>query len=568
MTKPYYLFILVATMYIDTSTTHLNGKTYARYLLRESYREDGKVKHRTIANLSACSPEEISAMKLALSHKHNIKNLSEQLSTRKLSIQSKQGLSVGGVWLLKSLAKEIGLEKILGETREGKLALWQIIARAIDQGSRLSSVRLAASHAACDTLNLAAFDEDDLYKNVEWLCENQKQIEEMLYRLLPEEEMKLLLYDVTSSYFEGTCNELSAYGYNRDGKRGKEQIVIGLLCNSEGTPITVQVFEGNTQDPKTLTEQLRETAKRFELKNVIWVGDRGMIKKSQIEQITEAGFHYITAITKPQIKTLCKNEVIQMDLFDNEITEVTDTEENIRYILRRNPVREAEIKASRESKWAKLQKLVNEKNAYLKEHKKAKTETALEVVKQKAAKLKASSWSIIEAGDRSIQLRRDEEAIKKEVELDGCYVIKSDVAECEMTKEMLHRSYKELAMVEQAFRTSKTAHLELRPIYVRNAERTRGHVFVVMLAYRLIKELKKRWENLEITVEEGLASLSTLTSIEVIINKGAPINQIPIPNEMNQELLKAAKVKLPRVLASKGEIVATRKKLVSERKIQ
>ena len=211
-------------MYVDQSTS---GK-YKRFLLRESYRHNGKVKHRTIANLSACSPEEIEAIRLALRHKDDLTalvSLSEQVRLR-------QGLSVGGVWLVYDLARQLGIEQALGPSRQGKLALWQVIARVIDQGSRLSAVRLAGSHAACDVLGLESFNEDDLYGNLDWLAEHQGAIEDRLFRAMADEGGPgLYLYDVTSSYLEGECNELSAFGYNRDGKKGKRQVVIGLLCD-------------------------------------------------------------------------------------------------------------------------------------------------------------------------------------------------------------------------------------------------------------------------------------------------------------------------------------------------
>ena len=222
-------------MYVDSSTVKQGNKSYTRYLLRESYREGKKVRHRTIANLSKCSEEEIAAIRLALRHK---KNLSE-LTDKGKSFLQKQGLSIGAVWLVYDIARQLGIVNAFGTTRHGKLGLWQVIARVIDQGSRLSAVRLAGCHAACDVVGLGKFDEDDLYVNLDWLCENQATIEDRLFRnLYLTDKPGLFLYDVTSSYFEGTHNELSAFGYNRDGKKGKQQIVIGLLCNETGVPLS------------------------------------------------------------------------------------------------------------------------------------------------------------------------------------------------------------------------------------------------------------------------------------------------------------------------------------------
>ncbi len=261
-------------MYVDRSTVRSkSGKSYTRYLLRESYREDGKVKHRTIANLSRCKPQEIEAIRLALRHKADL----TQWGGAGKDVQLEQGLSIGAVWTVHQVARELGIVKALGSDRQGKLALWQVIARVIDQGSRLSAVRLAGSHAACDILNLDSFHEEHLYANLDWLCQQQADIERRLFQArYPNEQArpKLFLYDVTSSYLEGTHNELSAFGYNRDGKRGKQQIVIGLLCDQQGVALSIEVFQGNTSDPKTFLPQVRKAAQRFGASEVTFVGDR------------------------------------------------------------------------------------------------------------------------------------------------------------------------------------------------------------------------------------------------------------------------------------------------------
>ena len=193
-------------------------KTYTRHLLRESFRDNGKVKHRTIANISSCTEEEIEAIRLALRHKHNLAQMGDLNS----DIVIRQGLSVGAVWTLYDLARQSGLAQALGNTRDGRLALWQVLARVIDQGSRLSAVRLATSHAACDVLNLETFNEDHLYENLDWLSAEQSRLEDRLFRMrYKDEKPQLFLYDVTSTYLEGTKNELGAFGYNRYGKKGK-----------------------------------------------------------------------------------------------------------------------------------------------------------------------------------------------------------------------------------------------------------------------------------------------------------------------------------------------------------
>ena len=545
-------------MYIDKSIT--NGK-YVRYLLRENYREDGKVKHKTIANLSNCSSVEIEAIKLALKHKDDL----NELGSMRESVSLKQGLSVGGVWLVYQIAKELAIVSSLGSKREGKLALWQVIARVIDQGSRLSAVRLASSHAVCDVLDLDSFNEEDLYANLDWLEENQSKIEERLYKAIyPDKKPSLFLYDVTSSYLEGSHNELGAFGYNRDGKKGKRQIVIGLLCDENGVPLSIEVFDGNTQDQKTLSSQIRKVAERFGGKEVTFVGDRGMIKSGQIEQLGEEGFHYITAITKPQVEKLINDGILQMSLFDEELAEI-ETDEFLRYVLRRNPIRQEEIRRARTEKLEKLEKEIKKQNIYLMEHKLAKEETAIRKIKKLSKKLKIEEWIEIKIEERKISVSIEKEKLNEEEKLDGCFVLKTDLPKGAISKETILSRYKDLSKVEWAFRTSKTVELQMRPIHVRLKSRTRGHASVVMLAYKIVHELSNRWQAIESTVEEGIKELSTLCTIDVQIEGKPAFNKIPEPSQSIKNLLKGAKVTLPDALRSKGIKVATRKKLVKNR---
>ena len=214
-----------------------------------------------------------------------------------------------------------------------------------------------------DFLRLGKFSENDLYKNLDWIAGHQHEIENTLYkRRHGSKPCRLFLYDVTSSYFEGVENELANYGYNRDKKRGKMQIVIGLLCDEEGVPLAVEVFEGNTGDVQTFHSQIRKVADRFHVKQVVFVGDRGMIKSAQQQELTEEGFGFITALTKPQIETLIHRGDIQLELFDEDVSEVA-LDNGKRYILRRNPVRAEEIAASRTSKLQSLRDFVAKKTS-------------------------------------------------------------------------------------------------------------------------------------------------------------------------------------------------------------
>ena len=547
-------------MYIDIAHIKQNGKIYKRALLRESYREKGKVKHRTIANISKCSDEEISAIKLALKYKGDL----TKVGSFKDNIQSKQGLSVGAIALLKTLADRLHITEAFGDSIEGKLALWQVMARIIDQGSRLSAVRLAQSHAVCNLLNIHGFNEDTLYSNLDWLCDNQEAIENKLFsmRYKSAEVPRLFLYDVTSSYLEGMENELSDWGYNRDGKKGKLQIVIGLLTDEDGVPVSVEVFKGNTNDTKTFFNQIQKITNRFKIKEVTMAGDRGMIKTVQIKELKEANFNYITAITKPQIETLVKNGILQYGLFSDTLCEIISDSE--RYILRKNPQRAEEIEQTRQEKISKLQSIVKEQNIYLLEHEKAHMSVAKTKVQNAIDRLKLSTFIGVKSEERILSLELDKKKEEESKQLDGCYVIKTELAS-EISMQTIHQRYKDLALVEQGFRTMKTGFLETRPVFVRKEKRTRGHVFIVMLAYLIIHELKKLWAELDITVEEGIAELSTISSMEIKIGETS-YHQIPQPRDKGAKLLELANVNLPNILTCTNANVATKRKLSKGRK--
>jgi len=550
-------------MYVDKSRITVRGRTYTRVLLRQSYRDHGKVKHRTIANLTACSPEEIQGIELAFKHKKDLESLT---LASEGPLLLRQGLSFGAVWTLHQVAERLGIVGALGSDRPGKLALWQVLARAIDQGSRLSAVRLAGSHAACDVLGLGPFNEDQLYPNLAWLAENQAGIEQRLFEHLhPDNCPGLFLYDVTSSYLEGEHNALAAWGFNRDGKRGKQQIVIGLLCDGQGRALSIEVFAGNTSDPKTLGAQIKKAAERFGGHEVTFVGDRGMIKGPQIKELGQKGFHYITAISKPQIEALLKQQVLQMELFDNPLCEVASLPDKVRYILRRNPQRAREIEQSRQSKRASLTELLQEKNGYLEEKPRARVTTALNALQARALKLKIDGWIRFEAQGRQLVMSVDEEALAEATKLDGCYVLKTDLLADWATMQVVHDRYKDLALVEQNFRTSKTVELEMRPIHVRLEASTRGHAFVVMLAHRLVQELQQAWAGENLTVGEGIQELASLCVTEVVINGQVKAQLVPEGRPQVKRLLELAQVELPKKLRYAGSIVSTKKHLKKTR---
>jgi transposase len=548
-------------MYIDDQTFIRDGRIYRRALLRNSYRSNGKICHGTIANLSQCPEKEIDAIKLALKHKDNLKDLIEATG----KVKTKQGLSVGAVWALNQLSKKIGINKALGRGREAKLVLWMTLASVIEQGSRLSIVRMAQRHAACDILNLDSFNEDDLYKAMDWLDERQHKIEKSLFNQRYHDiKPQFYLYDVTSSYLEGNQNELGEWGYNRDGKKGKKQIVIGLMTDEEGWPISTEVFQGNTKDTATVKSQIEKMAQKFGVTQVTFVGDRGMIKSAQISDLSGENFNYITAITKPQIEKMMKDGVLQMSLFDKKLCEVSN--DGIRYILRRNPARAQEIADSRESKLESLKRLVNQQNSYLSGHSRAKVDVAIRKVNEKSKALKIDEWAKVESNDRILNIKIDEDKRAEKSRLDGCYVIKTDLPNDIASIHTIHSRYKDLTEIEFAFRTMKTVLLEMRGIFVRKANRTRAHVFIIMLAYLIAYQLRRLWYDIELTVEEGIKELSSICAIEVMTAKGITYQTIPEPRELGKTLLSKIGISLPDAIPCRDVKVHTRKKLVPERK--
>jgi transposase len=546
-------------MYITKHYSKIaSGKKYRSVLLRESYRENGKVKNRTLANLKNLPDNLIHIIEVALKNKNELAALQ---AAELPGMQIIQGKSVGDLLAIKHISDELGITAALGINFQGKLALWQVMARIIGQGSRLSAVRLASEE--CDVGSVLelkrGFDENDLYKNLAWLADNQIKIEDAIFqgRYANGRKPSIFLYDVTSTYLEGNHNDLAEFGYNRDKKKGKKQIVIGLLCDEEGNPISTQVFKGNTQDPATVSEQVKKIVQRFGCTDITFVGDKGMIKKGQIDLLHEEGFHYITSITKPQIEKLLSNGVIKIESFDITVCEIV--EEHARYILRRNPVRAKEMKQTRKEKLVRIKNLLDEENEYLRNHVKANPAKALNRVSARIKQYKCQSWLTATRNERLLTLKLNSEAMAEDAKLDGCYVIKTDLCSDTINAKTIHDRYKDLALVEWAFRTEKTTHLELRPIYVQREKSTHGHVFTLMLAYLIIRHLAKHWEKINLKVEEGIRLLSKLCTQELHIIDRKPQIYIPTPINREKQLLEAIDLTLPKTLKKIEVPIKTRK---------
>ena len=526
-------------MFIQKIHKKTAKKTYTTVYLTENYRENGKIKHRFLANLSALPEKYIEGLQQMLKGE-KINNISD--------LHLSQGKSFGAISVVNKLANELGIKQALGNCKQAKLAMIQIAARIISPGSRNYTANEWSKFQALEAIfKIKKFNEDDLYANLDWLNENQSEIEQKIFnhRHKNQDIKEIYLYDVTSSYFEGNKNELAEYGYNRDKKRGKKQIVIGLLTDKYGYPVSIEVFKGNTGDTSTFSNQLKKLKDVFGVETVVFVGDKGMVKSTQIEEIIsdEYKWNYLTSITKNQINTLIKNDVIQLELFEDKLVEVTD-KEDVRYILRKNPHRAKEIKDNRKSKIACIKELANNQNIYLKEHPKAQEHVALNKVQEKIARLKLSGFISCNIENRTICVKTDLAKQKKEAELDGCYVIKTDVSKSKLTTKLAHDRYKDLAKVESAFRTMKTTIENVRPIYVRKEIRTRAHVFIAMLSYLIIKYMSERLQGLKYSRRFTIECLDKIAYLEYQY-EGKKISIIPdkLNNEQNN-ILKALNIQL------------------------
>ena len=529
-------------MYVDSVP---NRNSPPAILLRESFRQGRKVLKRTLANLSDWPAQRVQALRRLL------KGELDHLGT----VDPINGPVFGLLFALKQVADALGISAALGKTRLAKLALFLVLARVAHQGSRLSAVRWARNHAVAEVLGLGRFDEDHLYAALDDLCDRQQSIERALYRRYlrgRHAPPRLFLYDITSSYLEGQHNALGDFGFPRDGKRGKLQIVFGLLSDEEGEPLAVRVFAGNTADSVTVVDQIRILKERFGVQELVFVGDRGMVKSKGKQALQEAGLRYITALTDPQIRRLLREGTLQMDLFSEEVCEVQA--DGLRYLLRKN-LAEAEREQHRlADKLAKLTKKVQQRNQQVQTSARCQPEAGLRWLQPWVARHKLTGLVGLRLQGREMVLERNEAAEERALELAGCYAVVTDVPPEGMSGQAVHDSYVRLQKVERDFRTLKTGLLEVRPMWVRKEKRTRGHVFCCMLALKLTRALEQRLQAAfgttdgdphTITLPDALASLSRLCLQHYEIDEQTMVTRLPRADADQKQILAALGVRLP-----------------------
>jgi transposase len=455
-------------------------------LLRESFREQGKVKNRTLANISHWPPAQIEALRQVLKGNTRVGPALAE------AFEVVRSLPHGHVAAVLATLRRLKLDQLLQPGPERTRVLALIVQRVVEAGSKLATARALRSETAHSTLGaelgVEAVDEDDLYAALDWLLPQQAQLEAALARRHLGEG-SLVLYDVSSTYFEGHCCPLARYGHSRDERRGNPQIVFGLLTDADGCPLAVEVFEGNTADPRTVAIQIAKLRERFELKEVVVVGDRGMLTQARIEQELRpvAGLEWITALRSGQIQKLVSEGALQLSLFDQtDLAEITHPDyPGERLVVCRNPLLAQERARKREDIMVAAQKKLEAIAAAtrrperpLRDPERINYRIGEALGPKKVGKY--FQWQLTAQG---LSFQRDPQRIARDAALDGIYVLRTSLKSQRLDAAQTVRSYKRLAQVERAFRVLKSLELEIRPIHHRLAGRVRAHVLLCLLAY-------------------------------------------------------------------------------------
>jgi len=460
-------------------------------LLRESFRQGGKVRNRTLANLSHWPPEQIEALRQVLRGGRAALGTVGRLEDAFDVVRSRPH---GHVAAVVGTLRRVGLASLIasGPSRQRQLCVAMIAARVVEPCSKLATARgfdPQRRHSTLgELLELERCDEEDLYAAMDWLLPRQDRIEAALARRHLEEGT-LVLYDITSTYFEGRRCPLARLGHSRDGKKGKLQIVFGLLTNALGCPVAVEVFEGNTSDPTTLASQVRKLRERFALSRLVLVGDRGMITAARIRQDLKPveGLEWITALRAPAIRKLADGGSLQLGLFDErDLAEIHSPEyPGERLIACRNPALAAERARKREElleaterELEKVAEATRRRRAPLR----GRERIALRVGKV-LGRFKVGKHFRLRITDTALRFERNEARIAREAALDGIYIIRTSVKQEALSAQEAVRTYKSLSVVERAFRSLKSVDLHVRPIHHHLERRVRAHVLLCMLAY-------------------------------------------------------------------------------------
>ena len=492
-----------------------NRKSPPAILLREGWRENGKVKKRTLANLTKWPPQKIDALRRVLRN--------EPLVGREEAFDIVRSKPHGHVAAVLGTLRKLRVERAIAgaDSPERRRVLAMIVARILDPGSKLATARGLAEATARDslaeTLALGEIDEDDLYAAMDWLIERQHAIE----RRLAKRHLKdgaLVFYDLTSVHMEGRRCPLAKRGYSRDGRRGKVQIEFGLLCDAEGRPVAVEVFAGNTADPATVGAQVDKLRHRFGFSRVVLVGDRGMLTEARIrEDVRPSGLDWISALRGPAVRSLVESGAVQLSLFDEtDLVEIrSDAYPGERLMVCRNPLLAEERARKREELLRATEALLDPiVAAASREKRRLKGADKIGVrVGKVVGKYKMAKHFELDIEEDAFGYRRKPESIAAEAALDGLYVVRTSLPAGELDAEGAVRAYKRLSAVERAFRSLKTVDLKVRPVFHHAANRVRAHVFLCMLAYYVEWHLRERLKPLLFDDDDPAAAEAARASV-------------------------------------------------------
>jgi hypothetical protein len=469
-----------------------SGREYVTHLLRRTYREGDKVRNETVGNLSHLPAELVEVVRAWLR--------GERFLVSVEAFEVERSLPHGHVAAVLAMARELGLARLLDRERspERQRSLAMLCQRVLQPGSKLACTRQLAQSTLAEELGVGEVDSDELYAALDWLFERQERIEARLARRHLAEGT-LVLYDVSSSYFEGRTCPLAQLGYSRDRRRGSLQIVYGLVCDPEGRPIAIEVFPGGVHDDQTLRAQVERLRRRFGLATVVLVLDRGMITEANLEALrSEQGMAWISALKAPQVKKLVKEGSLQLSLFDElSLAEIASADyPGERLVVCRNPLVAEERRRKREDLLAATEALLAPIRQRVEQGTLRGAAQIGLAVGEVANKRKVRKHFELTIEDDRFAYRRKEAQIAAEAALDGFYVLRTNVPTDQLSGSEVVRSYKALAQAERAFRTLKGPELELRPIHHRLDERVRAHAFLCLLAYYLAWHLRRAWAEL------------------------------------------------------------------------
>ncbi len=484
-------------VHVATTRRHYKGKTYETHLLRRSYREGGKVRTETLGNISHLPAELIELVRRGLRGEHFI-SAAEALEIRR-------SLPHGGVVAVLGTLRKLDLERLIDRrpSRQRDLVVAMIVARLIAPGSKLATTRRWTQSTLADTLGVADASEDELYGAMDWLLARQERIEAGLAKRHLEPG-GMVLYDLTSTWLEGRHCPLARRGYSRDGKTGTLQIEYGLVTDEGGRPVAVEVVPGDTADPATVPAVVEKLQGRFELTDVVLVGDRGMLTQARIEGLREAGLGWISSLRAPAIRKLAEAGTLQLGLFDERgLCEITSPDfPGERLVVCRNPLlaeerarKRTELLAATEASLAPI--VARVESGRLRDAGRIGIATGKVIDRYKVSKHFA-----LKIGDDRLVVTRLDEAIAEEAALDGLYVLRTSVTPERLESADVVRAYKRLSRVERAFRGFKAVDLAVRPIHHRTADRMRAHIFLCLLAYYVQWHLERAWAPLLFRDEE------------------------------------------------------------------